>query len=204
MHLLTAESIKGADNHTLYQAAAVAVSVMYDEDVSGKEADMERLQARDQLLLYASDDVIKAYDARVRYSDMEKHDFDKVSDLLGAFPYGLGLARVPACFRSIPGKCALLRSIWLLYTFLSAALAENCRMWVLILRWLHMPPSLLANKLISIHLPLSTVKPARLLSRGALPGGLAGEVSARRLAYITEELRGWHVVQRLNIPLGGT
>jgi hypothetical protein len=36
---------------------------MHDEDVSGKDADRDRMLARDQLLLYASDDVIKAYDA---------------------------------------------------------------------------------------------------------------------------------------------
>ena len=40
--------------------------------------------ARDQLLLYASDDVIKAYDAWVRFSDIdtEKHDYDKEGELL--------------------------------------------------------------------------------------------------------------------------
>jgi hypothetical protein len=43
---------------------------------------MERMQARDQLLLYASDDVTKAYDAWVRYSDIEKHDFDKEGELV--------------------------------------------------------------------------------------------------------------------------
>ena len=59
-----------------------AVAVMHDEDLSGKDADRERLFARDQLLLYASDDVIKAYDAWVRYSDVEKHDYDKEGDLL--------------------------------------------------------------------------------------------------------------------------
>jgi len=38
--------------------------------------------ARDQLLLYASDDVIKAYDSWVRYADIEKHDLDKESELV--------------------------------------------------------------------------------------------------------------------------
>ena len=55
---------------------------MHDEDVSGKDADMERMLARDQLLLYASDDVIKAYDAWVRYSDIEKHNFDEEGELV--------------------------------------------------------------------------------------------------------------------------
>jgi hypothetical protein len=36
-----------------------------------------------QLLLYASDDVIKAYDAWIRFSDTdEKHDYDKEGELL--------------------------------------------------------------------------------------------------------------------------
>lgn len=40
-----------------------AVAVMHDEDVSGKDADRNLMLARDPLLLYGSDDVIKAYDA---------------------------------------------------------------------------------------------------------------------------------------------
>ena len=35
---------------------------------SGKDADRDWMLARDQLVLYASDDVIKAYDAWVRYA----------------------------------------------------------------------------------------------------------------------------------------
>jgi hypothetical protein len=34
----------------------IAVAVTYDEDVSGKDADLEWIFARDQLLFYASDD----------------------------------------------------------------------------------------------------------------------------------------------------
>jgi hypothetical protein len=60
----------------------IAVAVMHDEDVSGKDADRERMLARDQLLLYVSDDVIKAYDAWVRYADIEKHDLDKEGELV--------------------------------------------------------------------------------------------------------------------------
>jgi hypothetical protein len=55
---------------------------MHDEEVSGKDADRDRMLARDQLLLYASDDVIKAYDAWVKYEDDEKHDYDKEGELL--------------------------------------------------------------------------------------------------------------------------
>lgn len=55
---------------------------MHDEDISGKEADLDRMLARDQLLLYGSDDVIKAYDAWVRYADMEDRDVDKETELV--------------------------------------------------------------------------------------------------------------------------
>jgi hypothetical protein len=55
---------------------------MHDEDVSGKDADRERMLARDQLLLYASDDVIKAYDAWTRYADIEEHDVNEEGDLV--------------------------------------------------------------------------------------------------------------------------
>lgn len=55
---------------------------MHGEDFSGKDADLDRMLARDQLLLYGSDDVIKAYDAWVRYADMEKSDIDKEGELV--------------------------------------------------------------------------------------------------------------------------
>ncbi|MGI8570861.1 MAG: hypothetical protein ACR2KT_18380 [Methylocella sp.] len=62
----------------------IAVAVMHDEDVSGKDADRDRMLARDQLLLYASDDVIKAYDTWVRYADIKKHDLDRESELVSS------------------------------------------------------------------------------------------------------------------------
>jgi hypothetical protein len=60
----------------------IAVAVMHDEDVSDKDSDRDRMLARDQLLLYASDDVIKAYDAWVKYSDTEGHDTNKEGELV--------------------------------------------------------------------------------------------------------------------------
>ena len=60
----------------------VALAVVHDEDVSGEDADRERMLARDQLLLYASDDVIRAYDAWVRYTGVEGHDIEKERDLV--------------------------------------------------------------------------------------------------------------------------
>ena len=82
LNLKIAEQKREAYASFLKNFTAVTVAVMHDEDVSGKEADMERMLARDQLLLYASDDVIKAYDAWVRYADSEEHDLDKEGELV--------------------------------------------------------------------------------------------------------------------------
>ncbi len=61
----------------------VAVGAMYDEDISGRDADLARMLVRDQLLLYGSDDVIKAYDAWIRFSDADdEHNYDKEGELL--------------------------------------------------------------------------------------------------------------------------
>lgn len=55
---------------------------MHNEDVSGRAADRERMRARDQLLLYASDEVIRAYDAWIRYADSEPHDVKREGELI--------------------------------------------------------------------------------------------------------------------------
>ena len=82
LNLKIAEQKREAYASFLKNFTEIAVAVMHDEDVSGKDADMERMLARDQLLLYASDDVIKAYDAWVRYADIEKHDYDEEGKLV--------------------------------------------------------------------------------------------------------------------------
>jgi hypothetical protein len=82
LKLKIAEQKREAYASFLKNFTEVAVAVMHDEDVSGKDADRDRMLARDQLLLYANDEVIKAYDAWVKYADNEKHDFDKEGELL--------------------------------------------------------------------------------------------------------------------------
>ena len=82
LNLKIAEQKREAYASFLKNFTSVAVAVIHDEDVSGKEADMERMLARDQLLLYASDNVIKAYDAWVRYADIDEHDFDNEGELV--------------------------------------------------------------------------------------------------------------------------
>lgn len=60
-----------------------AVKIMYDKTTSGIKQDMERMLARNQLLLYANDKVIKAYHIWIEYADTEKHDIDKEVELFG-------------------------------------------------------------------------------------------------------------------------
>jgi len=82
LNLKISEQKREAYASFLRNFTEIAVAVTHDEDVSGKDADRDRMLARDQLLLYGSDDVIRAYDAWVRYSDTEPHDLDKEGELL--------------------------------------------------------------------------------------------------------------------------
>lgn len=80
--LKIAEQKREAYASFLKNFTETALTITHGGNVSGKKADRERLLARDQLLLYASDDVIKAYDEWIRYADLEKHDLDKEGELL--------------------------------------------------------------------------------------------------------------------------
>src|SRR5258708_13356508 len=46
-----------------------AVVISHNEEVNSKEADRQRMMARNQLLLYGSDQVIRAYNEWVMFSD---------------------------------------------------------------------------------------------------------------------------------------
>lgn len=82
LNLKIAEQKRAAYAIFLKNFTEIAVAVVHDEDISGKDADLDRMLARDQLLLYGSDDVIMAYDAWVRYADMEDHDVNKETELV--------------------------------------------------------------------------------------------------------------------------
>jgi hypothetical protein len=82
LNLKIAEQKREAYTSFLRNFTEIAVAVMHDEVVSEKDADRNRILARDQILLYGSDDVIKAYDAWVRYADMEQHDLNKEGELV--------------------------------------------------------------------------------------------------------------------------
>ena len=82
LKLKIADQKREAYSSFLRNFTETAVAIMHDADVSGKDADRDRMLARDQLLLYGSDDVIKAYDAWIRYADMEKRDLDREGELV--------------------------------------------------------------------------------------------------------------------------
>lgn len=85
LNLKIADQKRAAYASFLNNFTKTSIAAMYDEDekLSGKDADFERMLARDQLLLYASDDVIKAYDAWIRFSDAdEEKNYGKEGELL--------------------------------------------------------------------------------------------------------------------------
>jgi hypothetical protein len=59
----------GAYSEFLRNFTETAVLIEHGEEVEGKDADRQRILARNQLLLYGSDDVIRAYDKWVKFTD---------------------------------------------------------------------------------------------------------------------------------------
>lgn len=82
LKLKIADQKRKAYSNFLRNFTQTSVAIMHDEGVSEKDADRDRMLARDQMLLYGSDDVIKAYDAWIRYAAMEKHDLDREGELI--------------------------------------------------------------------------------------------------------------------------
>ena len=82
LKLKIADKKREAYSSFLKSFTEIAVAIMHEEDVSGKDADLDRMLARDKLLLYGSDEVIKSYDAWVKYADIENHDMDKETELV--------------------------------------------------------------------------------------------------------------------------
>ena len=85
LNLKIADQKREAYASFLNNFTKTTIAAMYDDDnkLSGEDADLERMLARDQLLLYASDDVIKAYDAWIRFSDADKEkNYTKEGELL--------------------------------------------------------------------------------------------------------------------------
>jgi hypothetical protein len=77
LKLKIAERKRDAYSNFLNNFTETSVAIMHGDDISGKDEDRKRMLARSQLLLYASDEVIKAYDAWIRFDDTEKSDPQK-------------------------------------------------------------------------------------------------------------------------------
>lgn len=60
-----------------------AVNIMHDKKTDAIEDDRKRMLARNQLLLYANDKVIKAYHNWIEYSDKKNSDLDQEVLLFG-------------------------------------------------------------------------------------------------------------------------
>jgi hypothetical protein len=67
--LRLAEQKIAAYSEFLRDFTETAVLIAHDEEVDGKDTDRQRIMARNQILLYGSDDVIKAYDKWVIFTD---------------------------------------------------------------------------------------------------------------------------------------
>jgi hypothetical protein len=67
--LKLAERKIAAYSEFLRDFTETVVLIQHGKKVGGKDADRQRILARNQILLYGSDDVIKAYDKLVKFTD---------------------------------------------------------------------------------------------------------------------------------------
>ena len=85
LKLKIAEKKKAAYAEFLKDFTETAVAIMHDKKVDEIDSDRQRILARNQLLLYANDGVIKAYDNWIKYTDEnpERHGDDTDVELFG-------------------------------------------------------------------------------------------------------------------------
>ena len=77
------EQKRGAYSEFLTNFSETALKVMYNIETTGIDSDRERMLARDKLLLFANDDVIKKYHEWVEYSDSENRDINREVEIFG-------------------------------------------------------------------------------------------------------------------------
>jgi hypothetical protein len=82
LEMKRAEQKRDAYANFLGNFTETALAVMHNKNPNGLKSDRDRMHARDQLLLYGSDEVIRAYDAWVRHTDLEGHGIDKEGELI--------------------------------------------------------------------------------------------------------------------------
>lgn len=77
------EQKRGAYSEFLTNFTKTALQIMHNEKVDGIDADRERMLARDKLLLFANDNVIKKYHEWIEYSDTDNRNIDKEVEIFG-------------------------------------------------------------------------------------------------------------------------
>jgi hypothetical protein len=77
------EQKRGAYSEFLTNFTETALQIMYDHEVDGIDADRERMLARDKLLLFANDNVIKKYHEWIEYADIEEKDINREVEIFG-------------------------------------------------------------------------------------------------------------------------
>jgi hypothetical protein len=77
------ESKRNAYSEFFRDFTRSAVNIMHDIKANALLDDKERMLARNQLLLYANDKVIKAYHGWIEYADSEEKDINKEVELFG-------------------------------------------------------------------------------------------------------------------------
>ena len=77
------EQKRGAYSEFLTNFTETAIQIMHDQEIQGIEADRERMLARDKLLLFANDSVLKKYHEWVEYSDSKDSNIDKEVEIFG-------------------------------------------------------------------------------------------------------------------------
>jgi len=79
------ESKRNAYSEFLKDFTETAINISHDNEVGGIDDDRRRINARNLLLLYGNDKVVKAYNEWVEYSDEadENHGTDRDVELFG-------------------------------------------------------------------------------------------------------------------------
>ena len=77
------EQKRGAYSEFLTNFTETALQIMHEEEVEGIDADRERMLARDKLLLFANDKVIKKYHEWIEYSDSDNSNVNKEVEIFG-------------------------------------------------------------------------------------------------------------------------
>ncbi len=77
------EQKRNAYSEFLTNFTESALQIMHDQEEVGINADRSRMLARNKLLLYANDSIIKKYHDWIEYSDSEDRDINREVEMFG-------------------------------------------------------------------------------------------------------------------------